>query len=228
MRRTTQKTLAGDLASRLRNRIQDSELEDGMLFMTEAEVAAEYQVSRTVAREAVGQLKALGILEGRKRKGLVIRRPDPLKLFAETLPSLLGSTTDWRELGMLRYALEVGSIELAVQNATEDQLAALARAADRMVADYRAGEIESAVEADGEFHGLILKMTGSRLIAGMRQVLVDYFQRVHVVDSTPIVVERITWEHRELYNALRDRDIERARTMIRIQSQSWLASTEAE
>ena len=213
-------TLARDLAARLRKRIQQADLEDGELFMTEGEVAAEYEVSRTVAREAVGQLKALGILEGRKRKGLVVRRPDPLKLLTETLPSLSNSESDWRELGMLRYALEVGAIELAVQNATQQQISRLAEIADRIERHYRESRLQEAIEADVEFHGLILQMTGSHMIAGMQQVLSDYFHRVPVLRTDAASVERIIWEHRELYNAIRDRDTERARTMIRLQLQA--------
>lgn len=218
----TGRTLAKDLAKRLRKRIQADELEDGAFFMTEANLAAEYEVSRTVAREAVGRLKALGILEGRKRKGLVVRRPDPLKLLTETLPSLMASQADLRELGLLRYVLEVGSIELAVQNATSEQLDALAKIVDRMDIYYHDADTDAAVAADVEFHGLILQMTGSRMIAGMRQVLVDFFQQVPLVDTTAAVVDRIMWEHRELLNAIRDRDVERARAMIRLQSRSWL------
>ena len=37
--------------------------------MTKAQIAQEYGASRTVTREALSRLQALGILEGRKRKG---------------------------------------------------------------------------------------------------------------------------------------------------------------
>jgi len=41
--------------------------------------AEEGAASRTVAREAIGRLVAIGLLEGRNGKGLVVRRPDPLR-----------------------------------------------------------------------------------------------------------------------------------------------------
>ncbi|OYW17275.1 MAG: hypothetical protein B7Z55_12845, partial [Planctomycetales bacterium 12-60-4] len=101
-------TQAHELAQRIRKRIQAEQLADGTFFMTEAQLAEEYGVSRTVTREAVSRLQALGILEGRKRKGLLVRHPDPLRLLSNSLPSLVGSQNDWRELAQLRYALEVG------------------------------------------------------------------------------------------------------------------------
>jgi DNA-binding FadR family transcriptional regulator len=222
-RLTRPTTQATELAHKLRQRIQSEQLADGAFFMTEAQLAAEYGVSRTVTREAVGRLQALGILEGRKRKGLVVRRPDPLRLFSSSLPSLAGSPDDWRELAQLRYALEVGAIELAIRSGTEEQLARLGEIVVEMEQALRedvAGR--RSVELDVEFHAQILRMTGSRLIAGMQQVLVQYFQIAPLGEPSSTSAERVTWEHRELYNAIRDRDVERARAMIRLQFRETL------
>ena len=59
-------------------------------------------------------------------------------------------------------------------------------------------------------------------------------EKYHVVATTkPLKAleilrtqERIIWEHRELLNAIRDRDIERARSMIRLQFRSTLGAIE--
>jgi GntR family transcriptional repressor for pyruvate dehydrogenase complex len=216
------RTQAEELAGRLRRQIQESQLDDGDFFMTEADLAATYEVSRTVAREAVGRLKSLGLLEGRKRKGLIVRRPDPIRLLTQTLPSLISSEDDLRELGMLRYALEVGSIELAIQHATEEQLEELARIVSDMEAAFADADLaESFVDLDLQFHALILSMTGSRMISGMRNLLVDFFSKVPRRGNLVAVADRMIWEHRELYNAIRARDVERARTMIRMHCTEW-------
>jgi len=73
--RTRSLPQAQKLARVVRRRIQRLQLPDGAFFMTEAQLATRYRVSRTVAREAVSQLKALGLLESRKRKGL----PAPIR-----------------------------------------------------------------------------------------------------------------------------------------------------
>ena len=216
-------TQAHKLAKTIRDRIQREQLADGTFFMTEAQLAAEYGVSRTVAREAVSRLQALGILEGRKRKGLLVRHPDPLRLLSSSLPSLAASPDDWQDLAQLRYALEVGAIELAIRMASDEQIARLGRIADEMEQalddDTRSAR---SVGLDLEFHAQILQMTGSRLIAGMQQILVQFFQIAPHSAATPASAERIIWEHRELYNAIRDRDVERARAMIRLQFRATL------
>ena len=216
-------TQVGELALKIRQRIQTERLTDGSFFMTEAQLAAQYNASRTVTREAVSRLQALGILEGRKRKGLIVRCPDPLVLFQNSLPSLVTSPDDWRDVAQLRYALEVGAIELAIRSATEEQIERLAkieRDLERAVREDIASL--SAIELDVKFHSLILEMTGSRMIAGMQQVLVQFFQTTPRSDATPASAERICWEHRELLDAIRDRDVERARAMIRIQIRGTL------
>jgi GntR family transcriptional repressor for pyruvate dehydrogenase complex len=216
-------TQVRELAQKIRHRIQTERLPDGSFFMTEAQLAAEYGTSRTVTREAVSRLQALGILEGRKRKGLIVRCPDPLRLFQNSLPSLMTSPDDWRDLAQLRYALEVGSVELAVRAATDEQIERLGK----IEQELEQAVLENAasartVELDVKFHSLILEMTGSRLIAGMQQVLVQFFQESPRSVPSSSSAERICWEHRELLNAIRDRDVERARAMIRVQIRATL------
>jgi len=216
-----QESQAHELAQTLRERIQREQLADGSFFMTERQLAAEYGVSRTVAREAVSRLQALGILEGRKRKGLLVRHPDPLRLLSTSLPSLVASPDNWQDLALLRYALEVGAIELAIRTATNEQIERLAEITAQMEEALREdSQSARSVGLDLEFHAQILEMTGSRLIAGMQQVLVQFFQIAP--RSEPAEAERIIWEHRELLSAIRDRDIERARAMIRLQFRSNL------
>lgn len=214
---------AHELARKIRQRIQQQQLADGSFFMTEAQLATEYGVSRTVTREAVSRLQALGILEGRKRKGLLVRHPDPLRLLSSSLPSLAASPDDWRELAQLRYALEVGAIELAIRAATDEQIERLAQTMQQMEAALREDIVSTrSVDLDLEFHAQILQMTGSRLIAGMQQVLVQFFQITPHSERTSDSAERIIWEHRELLSAIRDRDVERARAMIRLQFRATL------
>jgi len=228
--RTPVASKAQELARKIRERIQGEQLPDGTFFMTEAQLAEEYGVSRTVAREAASRLQSLGILEGRKRKGLVVRRPDPLRLLSRSLPSLAASPEDWRDLAQLRYALEVGAIELAVRAATDEQIERLGQIEQELeqalredTSSSRTAEFSSrTAELDVAFHAQILQMTGSRLIAGMQQVLVQFFQMAPRAESTSASAERITWEHRELFHAIRDRDVERARVMVRVQIRSTL------
>jgi len=230
MARELRKNLSQQLAERLRRHIEKARLPDGELFMTEGEVAEKFDVSRTVAREAVGQLRAIGLLEGRQRKGLIVRHPDPVRLFSESLPALVRSEVDLADLARLRYVLEVGAIELAVKNATDEQISRLFSIAEQIkkaVHGRGAAKLPKEKELDVTFHSLLLEMTGSVLISGMQRVLVDFFNTVE--SRTPpdaVNAERIAWEHKELAGAIRDRDVERARAMIRVQVRRYLPESD--
>lgn len=216
--------LSQQLAERIRRQIEQSRLPDGELFMTESEVAEKFAVSRTVAREAVGQLRAIGLLEGRKSKGLIVRRPDSLRLFSASLPSLAKSADDMADLARLRYVLEVGAIELAVTHATTSQISLLNQLAEQF--RRHVGHREATAkqkEIDMAFHSLLLEMAGSKLISGMQRVLEDFFGTIAIrAKRTDFDPDRIAWEHLELAAAIHDRDTERARSMIRVHLRHYL------
>ena len=72
-------------------------------------------------------------------------------------------------------------------------------------------------ELELAFHGLILQMTGSPMIAGMQQVLTEFFQAAsHDAKHTKPAEDRTVWQHHEIAAAIRDRDIDRARSMMRL------------
>ena len=216
-------TQSDELAERIRERIQSERLADGAFFMTESDLAEEYQVSRTVAREAVSRLTAIGLLEGRKRIGLIVRRPDPLRLLQLGLPSLFDSEQDVSELSMLRYVVEMGAVDLAIRNGSDEQCQQLCDLAGELAAAIRSDQAERIAELDITFHSLLLQMTSSTLIAGMQRVLVNFFQSVYQeYQSDETTGERMIWEHQELAVAIRDRDSNRARTMMQMQSRNWL------
>lgn len=214
----TQRTMSTMLADKIRQRIVKEQLPVGHVFMTEGQLAEEYQVSRTIVREAVSRLRALGILDGKQRKGLVVKRPDLIQLLSDSIPLLAGSENEQRELKMLRYVLEVGAIELAVKNATPEQMDRLDAIVVEMEQFVEGEDWEKGVALDLAFHLLVLEMTNSIYVAGMQQILAQYFQTISEIDrSEPGQKTRIIWEHSELAAAIRNRDLEHARVMIRMQ-----------
>ena len=223
MGKELRKTLSHQLADRILNRIMTEQLPDGEVFMTEEKVAEEFQVSRTVAREAVGRLRAFGIIEGRQRVGLIVRRPDPVRLFSAVLPSLALSQTDVHELAHLRYALEVGAIELVIRNASDSQIDKLTELSEQFSAALaRKVSMKKQKELEVAFHQMLLEMTGSRMIAGMQSLLVDFFRNLQDAPPGDENDQRTIREHKDLVSAIRRRDVEAARTVIREQIGQYL------
>lgn len=223
--KTKTETLANQLADRILDDIMEAELKEGELFMTVQEIIERYDVSHTIAREAIGKLSALGILKGKQRLGLVVDRPDPVDLMSRWLPFYARppQTEDLKTLSQLRYILELGSIDFAVANASQEQIQQLINLAERyaeLIGEFGENEdtnqIERECQIELEYHSLLLAMTGNTLIAGMHRVLSDYFQVA--VKSSPHWKEGLqsaVWEHRAIADAIAGKDIELARSLLR-------------
>lgn len=210
-------TLANTVAERIYRDIVAAGLHEGDFFMTGDAVVERYQVSRTIAREALSQLRGLGVLKSRQKKGLLVARPDPVKLTSHWVPLYCPASdpSAFRDLAQLRYALEMGAVDLAVSNASGEaieRLAALAADFERLAA--RAGHTRETDRIDLTFHKTILEMTGNPLISGMHRVLSNYFQVSTALDPLDDATKAIR-EHHMVVDALRARDRDLVRTLLR-------------
>lgn len=218
-RKPSTNTLASALADRMHADIVASGLQEDDFFTTGDQIAKENGVSRSVARESLGQLCALGVLKSRQRKGLLVGRPDPVKLMSRWVPCFVRGTqgNELSLLAELRYALELGAVDLAVPNASDDQVQRLAALANQF--DYvasRFGHNPEADQVDLVFHSLILEMTGNELVAGMHRVLADYFlassREAPKPNEDALSAIRA---HHMIAEALARRDGEMARSVLR-------------
>ncbi len=212
-------TATNVLADRIHADIAASELQEDELFMTGDQVADHYEVSRGVAREALSQLRALGVLKSRQRKGLLIGRPDPVRLMARWVP-FYGRGNASKELAVLaqlRYVLELGAVDLAVPNASTEQITRLKEVAhDFENVATQFGHNEDADRIDLVFHTLFLEMTGNELITGMHRVLSDYFLASTSLPPKPQEdAPNAIRTHHIITEALERRDKEMVRVLLR-------------
>lgn len=210
-------TLANTIANRIYFDTNEKKLREGDFFMTVEQVSEHYSVSRTIAREAVSQLRGLGILESRQGRGLLIGSPDPTQLMSRWLPfyGRSGNGERINELAQLRYTLELGAVDLAISNCSSEhceQLAGIAKDFEEIASVL--GHGPQADVADLSFHGLILSITGNPLIAGMHGVLSDYFQ-ISEQTEQPSNASKAIREHQMIVEAFQQRDRELARTVLR-------------
>ena len=132
---------------------------EGVLFPTEASLAQEHAVSRSVTREAVKMLTAKGLLTARPRKGTTVQPSERWNLFdPDVLRWLLErkfSLALLRHFSELRIAIEPAAAALAATAAAPDGLEAIVAGFARMTA-AQAGD-DDPLEADIEFHLAILR-----------------------------------------------------------------------
>ncbi|WP_129336469.1 FadR/GntR family transcriptional regulator [Cellulomonas endophytica] len=141
--------------------------------LTLAGLESELGVSRTVVREAVRVLEAVGMVESRQRVGVRVR---PEEEWSALDPQVVG----WRLAGPGRYrqlvaltelrlAIEPTAARLAARHAdgaTRERLAALA-ARLRALGEEGRGQTAPYLEADVAYHALLLEASGNALLAAL-------------------------------------------------------------
>ena len=141
-------------------------------FPIEAELCKRLGVSRSVLREAVKMLTTKGLLNARPRQGTWVEPetnwnlldPDVLRWFLQRKfsPILL------LEFTQVRLAIEPMAASMAARLASDEAKAAIVAGLERMMAAER-GE-DDPLESDIAFHVAILRASGNRFLAQMRDL----------------------------------------------------------
>lgn len=146
---------------------------EGVQFPTEAELAREHGVSRSVTREAVKMLTAKGLLTARPRKGTSVQPSIHWNLFdADVLHWLLErkfSLDLLRQFTELRIAIEPAAAALAARAADAERLGRIAAGYERMEAAEAGGD--DPLEADIAFHIAILEASANPFYVQFRDVV---------------------------------------------------------
>ena len=88
-------------------------------------------VSRVVVREALSRLRAVGIIETKRKKGTVVVVPEVFGVLKSIVSSGLLDKDTLRDLYQLRLMLEIGMADFIYMNRTDGQMEDL----DRIVAE---------------------------------------------------------------------------------------------
>ena len=185
-------------------------------FPTEAELAREHGVSRSVTREAVKMLTAKGLLTARPRKGTTVLPASSWNLFdPDVLRWLLErkfSLRLLREFTELRIAIEPAAAALAAQAADSAGVAAIAAGFRRMEA-AEAGS-DDPLEADIAFHIALLSASANPFYVQFRDV-VSTALRTSIRFTNRFKGRTASLPaHREVLTAIEARDPARARTAM--------------
>lgn len=179
---------------------------------TESELAENLGVGRSTIREAVRSLVRMGMLETARGRGTFVRATSPVN----TVLSQYLRAYPPENILELRQAVEVQTAGLAAQRRTPEQLAALegALAAAERLAGTPAGDRPDRVP--GRFHRELVAAAANPLLAEVYDGLLGALQqavtdgRVRIAAGRTSVALR---EHRELLDAVRDRDVGAARAI---------------
>jgi len=190
--------------------IERGKLRPGDRLAPERELAQELGVSRPTVRAGLHALAAMGVTESRQGAGTFITEGPP-RLGAgplSFLAALHGFTRD--EIFEARRVLEVGAAGLAAERGLADRLAPMAEEVTGMFASMT--EPQTFLVHDVRFHRAVAGAGGNPVLLALVEMVSSlvYETRRRTVERAQDLKESAEM-HRRIYQAIRDRDVERAR-----------------
>ncbi len=197
-------TLADRLAARLAAGIERGRLAPGDRIPTEAQLAAEHGVSRSVVREAVHRLKSRGQLVSRQGSGVYVA-PAGTRRPLEFDPRVLDSVDSVVHVVEVRRVLEGEIAALAAARATRVQVAGLRRALAALDEAVAAGG--DGVAEDLAFHRAIGECTGNPQFGLLLGFLEQYLREgMRITRGNEArradFMEAVRREHRQIVEAI--------------------------
>ena len=217
--------LTDQAIANIKDLIISGEFTAGSKLPREQELAARLGLSRNSLREAVRALSLVGVLEPRVGDGTYVTSLEPELLLTGMgfIGDLMAGTT-LLELHQVRRILEPVATGMAASRLTEHDFHALENCLDQM---DRAATTQAFIDADVEFHRIIVFAAGNATLASLIQNLSGGTMRARLWRSiTEEGALEVTKErHRDIYEALRARDAELASAADLIHlgdSERWL------
>ncbi|MFD7920085.1 GntR family transcriptional regulator [Streptomyces sp. NPDC059740] len=184
----------------LRARITSLRLPPGSP-LSENELAAALDVSRTPVREALILLAEEGLVEVFPKLGSFVSRI--------SVPAVLESQ-------FVREAIEVAALRVAVERADDAALAALRDNLARQRAACADDDAQAFWELDEEFHRTLMEASGHRTLWRTVTTAKAHLDRARRLSlPLPQRLRDLTGEHTAVVDALADRDAPRAEETLR-------------
>lgn len=199
--------------------LQNGTLKPNDKIYSEHQLARILNIPRAQVREVYAALSVLGVLYGQQGKGTFLsdghmaQNTEILYLM-----SLVTAGNKFRDVLSVRCILETGTVRLAAQNRTEEQLKELYDCVNRMDENHDPARY---TKADTDLHSAIAKASGNPLLHSLFQIVLGYMTQISSVHWTLILqMQQESWrqeyvaQHLALVHAIERQDEEEAERCI--------------
>jgi DNA-binding GntR family transcriptional regulator len=189
------------VARALRHRILNNEI-PAETRLVEANLAAEFGVSRGTVRDAMRSLRAEGLIEIVPHRYSVVTRMSP---------------QDAEDICYARYVLEDASLSHSLQRPGPVLAAGLQAAMADMARAAAADDLDALVAGDIRFHWQLVELSGRRRIEQLWSILDSQIGAVlrAEIERRGTGLDGVVQRHGELADALLAGDSEQARAALR-------------
>jgi DNA-binding FadR family transcriptional regulator len=205
LRRIDRRTAADEVRSQLIGLIESGQLKVNDRLPSEAELSRRFGVSRSIVREALGRLQALGLTESRAGSGTFV---------SSNVTKMLTSVGQHSaaDLNEIRRCLEVPAARLAAIRRQNSDLEELTLCLER---HEQATTPEQTLRSDSAFHCAIARATGNVLFLRLVEDLQEIMEEQSLAESTlrprgPSAAR----EHRRVLEAIKAADGDAAAALM--------------
>lgn len=201
--------LGSIVVDKLSQAILDGRLREGDALPSESRIAQSFGVSKQIAREAIRDLAAMGVVKAQQGKVARVCALDAEPLGRFFRFAVRGSANGLAEAVELRRILEPQVAALAALRHRPEQLIDFKQILDRMQASL--GDVPAWIEADLDFHGMLGNMCGNRLLKFQLRALRPLTHEIMDMFNSPSDRTREDWErtyerHRLIYQVIAEGD----------------------
>lgn len=196
------------------NKILDGSWKENERLPSEFELSTMFDVSRTSTRSAIQKLRDRGIIYTKHGKGSFVSPDiDKEQISNSQKPIMHLSQEEFMDMMIFRQTVEFKCIELAAENANEEDIRNIEDALNRMLVnknDYKKYSL-----ADLDFHIAIIKASHNKIfihiINEIKNVYYYYLEELNRVLS--ITLESIE-AHIKIFMAIKEHDVETAKKSL--------------
>ncbi|GLQ56401.1 FadR/GntR family transcriptional regulator [Devosia nitrariae] len=209
--------LAQNVVDDLRRQIESGVLPAGAQLPTEPQLEARFEVSRTVVREAITELRAAGLVAPIQGKGIFVTEPS-VTAAAPLTPVEIQNIPQTLEMLEFRIAIEAEAAAIAAYRRSALQEEAIRSANQEMARWIELGQ--PTVEADFAFHMSVATATNNRYFVdslarfGPRAIPRSQFPTLPGANDKQYLLG-VLEEHDRILEAIADQDAEGARLAMR-------------
>ncbi|GIW78533.1 MAG: GntR family transcriptional regulator [Gemmatales bacterium] len=214
MRPVRRQSLVDSVIEQIQNVITEGDYGPGDRLPTEADLVKQLDVSRTVLREAIGRLRAMGLVTTRGPRGMFVGDTSSLRNCAQLIRSAMAiSPQELTQFTEFRRGLECEAVRLAAERATPEDIAELEDLCEQV--RNRNSSAEEVFDVDLRFHQKLLSIAGNELIANVMAVVQEFMMASIVEGGRGRRHPKTYPQHHAIVEAIRKRDPDAAEHAMR-------------
>jgi GntR family transcriptional repressor for pyruvate dehydrogenase complex len=152
-----QKKISEEIVEQMKTLIFKGKLKPGKKLPGERDLAKDLNVSRVSLREALNTLQGMGLIEIQRGNRTFVRPVTTRSIYDPLVAYTKSTSLNLLKAFEVRKYLEVGSISLAAERATADEIRKLEGILGEMEEDYRKNRLGA--KADHDFHVTLVEAT---------------------------------------------------------------------